>query len=286
MGEGGGGRMEVGLDGDNQAVPVTAKLGGKQLTIGQMMEDRNSQDAGGTGQKKMLSSETLELLAKRAEVINQQAAAGEQPAQPAGPNPADQPQQQPQPQPQAQPQAQAPPVVAPVDQDPKLEPAPTTEESLLISGTNTNPYDDPKLKEAIEKRLTDLSFDSLLTNREIRQTVNIRPGELEVEFRSHTEGEEKYVRAVLFAEGREGTSADMFYTRQADYLLALNLAAINGIQLKGHMTDGRIDEAKFKAKLAVIESYPAQLLGLLAINNTWFEERLRKLVTEGNIKNG
>lgn len=256
-----GGRMEVNLDGSQPARPGPAKLGGPQLTIGQMLQDQ-TQQAPGPGQRKPLSPATVEGLVKRAEHIQ---------AQEATPNPEDPTQ----PQPQAQPETS----------DPQLEPAPQTGEDLLFQD-RVNPYDDPKMKEAIEARCTDLSFNSLLTNREIRQTVSIRPGELEVEFRSHTEGEEKFVRALLFAEGRDGTSADMFYTRQADYLLALNLATINGAPLSEHLTDGRIDEEKFRKKLQIIESYPAQLLGLLAINNTWFEERLRKLVTEGNIKNG
>lgn len=265
-----GGRSEVSFDGPEggpQSTPGPAKLGlGKQLTISQMVQERNQHDAK-PGQRQMLKPETVEGLIKHAEAVKAQQGQAEQEA---GPNP------------EAQPQAASPSD----SNDPQLEPAPSTDESLLFQGS-ANPYDDPKMKEAIEARCADLSFNSLLTNREVRQNVPIREGEFEVEFRSHTEGEEKYVRALLFSEGREGTSADLFYTRQADYLLALNLVSINGQNLKSHMTkEGLIDEELFKAKVKVIESYPAQLLGLLAINNAWFEERLRKLVTEGNIKNG
>jgi hypothetical protein len=265
------GKSEVSLDGDAAPQPAgPGRLGmGKQLTIGEMMAQRGG-GGGGTakpGQRDQLRPETaadLDRLHQQQNDQAEQAQAGEPQQESAAP---ESPQQD-------------------GTQEPELEPAPRTDESLLY-GTSKNPYDDPKVKEAIEKRCDDLSFNSLLTNREIQQVVPIRPTEWEVTFRSHTEGEEKYVRTLLFGEGREGTSADMFYTQQADYLLVLNLVSINGNALPNHRNnDGLIDEEAFKKKLKVIESYPVHILGFLAMNNTWFEERLRKLVTEANIKNG
>jgi hypothetical protein len=166
-----------------------------------------------------------------------------------------------------------------------FEAPPTREDDLGLFGKN--PFDDPKRRAEIEKRCDDLSFDSMILNGEVRQRVPIRLKTMEVEFRSHTAGEERYIKRLLYQLANEGTSPAHFQATLAIYNVALDIVSINGNPLTNHLnTDGTINEDGFKKKVAALERMPAVVVGDLATNDAWFNERLQKLVTEDNIKNG
>lgn len=276
------GKKEVSLDqtpGVPAAAPTSGKLGmGKQLNIRDMLEDRSKSEQKAGPRRQLSPQVQAGLTAMAAEQERRKEAQEESHAEAAVQTP-DAP----------KPQSVIPPAEAPTpgaEPEQKFEPAPVPSDELDLTGIQQNPYDDPKKRAEVEKRCKDMSFDSVLISREVRQVVPMRTG-FEVEFRAHAEHEEKYVRKILFAANNEGMSQQQFWALTTICLLVLNVVSINGDALPSHITsEGLIDPKGFEKKQAWLEKFPSQVIGFLGANNSWFEDRFRKLVTEDNIKNG
>lgn len=271
------GRREVSLEGGSNEAPrsQTRLTGGVQLNMQEMLEQQNQRPP----IKSRLSPETLHGLAN---LKAAQEAANPQPQPEEG-----QPEEG-QPDPRPVEEAPSPPSPPPADEERSPYQAPTTsEESLMGADIQSNPFNDPERRKIIEQRCADLSFDSLLMDREIRQRVPIRPGAFEPEYRSHTAGEERYIKRRLYEATQSGMSSSQFQSMLASYTLALSLVSLNETKLPSHLdSKGQIEDAKFDAKVQWIERLPAVIVGDLTTNGAWFEERLRNLLTEKSIKNG
>jgi hypothetical protein len=195
--------------------------------------------------------------------------------------------------PEAHPEA---PVVkeTPSAEDPPLPPTYTEPDMFRPAGAN--PYDTPERRKVIEARCKDMSFDDLVIHGELRQHVPIRPGVLEVEFRSYSAGEELFLRGEIYDKGkdrglnaRDMNNASIAYMEMTMTLnnLTLAITKLNGKQLPSHLDDkGEVVSEKFYAKAKTIRGLPAVVVGDLTANWGWFQERLQKLVTADAIKNG
>ena len=155
--------------------------------------------------------------------------------------------------------------------------------------SSMDPLHNPKRKKAIEERLKPLKLEDLLMKREIRQRVPIIPDTLEVTFRTIETHEDLYLKRLLFSDdqatGRYGVD------RMSVLTVAAGLVALNDQVLPDHVEEAQdgtrsINKKLFAKKVQQLDRFPVQLLSDLSVNYQWFDERVRALFTEGNLKNG
>lgn len=136
-------------------------------------------------------------------------------------------------------------------------------------------------REAIEARCEPLDLMELLVNREIRQVVPIVPGRYYPTFRTIRGDEDLEVKRLIAKE----TSSTTFVLSKMTLLnLTCGLYAINGKILPDHMKEDEFDHDAFMVKYKSIYKYPLQVLADLAVNFTWFDNRVRKLISVDTIK--
>lgn len=137
-------------------------------------------------------------------------------------------------------------------------------------------------RDAIEKRCTSMNIEDLLTQQEIRQTVPIIPGKLEVTFRSMTGQEDLYVKRRLFGMK---TSAQAVLDTLTVMNLTCSMYSVNRRPLPSHLDkDGDIQDELFDAKMKAILKMPIQMLADLSVNYSWFDRRVKKLFITDEIK--
>ena len=282
------GRGEIDLDNPGDVQPA-ARHG--QLSLQEMQQQAKASKL--SGPREPMSQATLDAMRRVAE-YNKQRAQGAQ-GTPAPPRPNSAPPEEKEDAPS--PESEAPDVASPDLQDPPLPPNPEMPEgepgTLNLTGS---PYEDSGRKKKIEGRLSDMSFDSLVQHGELRQLVPIRPGVLEVEFRSYSAGEEMFLRGEIYDTGKKKgvnarslNNASMSHVESmiSLYNVALSVTSINSKKLPEHLLEnGEVDRDKFYEKVRFIEAMPAVIVGDIVTNWRWFQERLQKLVTVENLKNG
>jgi hypothetical protein len=137
-------------------------------------------------------------------------------------------------------------------------------------------------REAIESRCDPMDLMDLLVNKEVRQVVPVVPGKYEPEFRSSGGDEDLYVKRRLSSERG---STEFILSKMTLMNLTCGLYSINGKPLPTHFTaDGDIDDEAFTVKFKLIVKYPMPLLADLAVNYSWFDKRVRKLMVVDGIK--
>ena len=137
-------------------------------------------------------------------------------------------------------------------------------------------------REAIEKRCSAMSVEDLLINQEIRQTVSIIPGKLEIVFRSITGAEDLFIKRKVF--GLKG-SAQLIFDTYSVLNLACSLYSINRRPLPTHLdAEGDPDDALFEAKKKLLLKLPIQMLADFSVNYSWFDRRVKKLFVIDELK--
>lgn len=142
-----------------------------------------------------------------------------------------------------------------------------------------------KRRGEIEARCEPMKFEDLLYKNEVQQKVPILPGKFEPTFRSFTPEESLFVKRYL---AKEQAVSDQYLLEKYNIcLLVCSLVAINDNQLPDHRNNqGEPDEKLFDAKLKTILKKSGYIIADLGINYTWFDIRVRKLVTVDGLKNG
>jgi len=171
--------------------------------------------------------------------------------------------------------------------DSEAEPRPELEFGLSEDPLGLrNLHNDPERRKTIEGRCEPMDFDDFLQHLELRQTVPIVPGKLEVTFRTPSGSEDLFVKQYI----GESSGTDRYVLdRFAAMNLALGIVHINGGKLTfpDHLDENRqVDKEQFDAKLRLLLSLPLQMLADLAINYMWFDARARELLTVDTVKNG
>ena len=137
-------------------------------------------------------------------------------------------------------------------------------------------------REAIEKRCSPMNIEDLLTNQEIRQTITLIPGKLEITFRSMTGAEDLYIKRKVF--GVKG-STQMIYDTFSVLSLCCSLFSINRRPLPSHLdAEGDPDDERFEAKKKLLLKLPIQLLADFSVNYSWFDRRVKKLFVIDELK--
>jgi hypothetical protein len=178
-------------------------------------------------------------------------------------------------------------VAVPGDTNDKGQPEKEVTEEPQDFTFNASPLASPKRRKQIESRCKDMSFEDLIINKESRQVVPIIPEKLVIEYRTHEAHEDFFIKEKIADATDKGKSRSYVLDLFALYNLALDVVSINGKPIASHLdADGKVVPDAFEKKLKHFERYPTVLLNDLSINLNWFQERVQKLLTPDNIKNG
>lgn len=142
-----------------------------------------------------------------------------------------------------------------------------------------------KRREDIESRCAPMKFEDLLYKNEVQQKVPILPGQFEPVFRSTTPEESLFIKRYIAKE--QAISDQYLWEKYNICLLACALVSINDVMLPDHrLNSGEPDEKLFEAKLKNLLKKSGYIVADLGINYTWFDVRVRKLITADGLKNG
>jgi hypothetical protein len=137
-------------------------------------------------------------------------------------------------------------------------------------------------RDLIESRCEPMDLMSLLVDREVRQVVPIIPGKYYPTFRSCGGDEDLEIKRMI---AKEQSSTTYVLAKMTIMQLTCGLFALNNKPLPSHLDkDGNFDEVAFKEKLKNLLKYPVQVLADLAVNYTWFDRRVRALISFEAIK--
>ena len=146
----------------------------------------------------------------------------------------------------------------------------------------------PKRRKAIEDRLEPMDITDMITKREIHQQVTVLPGKLNYTFRTFNQHEHLFCLQYVFDQrGSQVYAEELLNTCK----LVCALVAINGAQLPEHRKEvgtskEHIDKDAFEKKMFHVSSFPTQMIGDMSVNAIWFSERVNKLFSLDEIKNG
>lgn len=145
-----------------------------------------------------------------------------------------------------------------------------------------------KRREDIEGRLSKLDIADMVMKRELAQTVSIVPDKLSVTLRTFTQSENLWVMKYVFDfPGSALYVQELINTCR----LVCSITAINGAYLPDHRRDvgnpsEKIVKEDFEKKFYHIASMPVQLVADFSVQLMWFQDRVNKLLTLDELKNG
>lgn len=138
-------------------------------------------------------------------------------------------------------------------------------------------------REAIEARCAPISLMDLLVNQEVRQEVPIVPKKYVPTFRTMGGDEDLEVKRILASSSV--TAPTYVLGRMTLMNLTCGLYAINGKVFPSIFDkDGNFSVEAFDTKYKAVLKYPVPVLADLAVNYTWFDARVRNVLTVENIK--
>lgn len=146
----------------------------------------------------------------------------------------------------------------------------------------------PQRRETIEARLKPMDIGDLITKREISQEVIIIPDKFVVRLRTFSQRENIWVLQYLYDfPGSNLYVQELLNTCR----LVCGLVSINGQYLPDHRSDvgtptENVDREAFSTKMFHVVSFPVQLVADMSVQMMWFQDRVDKLLTMGELKNG
>jgi len=145
-----------------------------------------------------------------------------------------------------------------------------------------------KRKKVIEERLEPLDIADMIMKREIQQTIPVIPAKLNYTMRTFNQHEHLFCLQYVFdMRGSQVYAEELLNTCK----LVCSLVAINGAQLPEHRKDvgtakETIDKVAFEKKMFHVASFPTQMIADISVQAIWFTERVNKLFSLDEIKNG
>lgn len=146
-----------------------------------------------------------------------------------------------------------------------------------------NPLMSDERRDAIEDKLAQLDIGDLVAKSEITQVVPIVPG-FDVEIRTFSQKEHLWILNYLAAHnGSDRYMDEMLNTLK----LVCSITAISGRQYPDHRdNNGDVLREKFETKLNMLSALPVQVIADLGVQVSWFNDRVARLFTAENLKNG
>jgi len=147
---------------------------------------------------------------------------------------------------------------------------------------------DKDRKTKIEEKLEELDISDMITKREIRQKIPIIPGKLSYTFRTFNQHENLFCMGYVYDHPGSALQAEELLNTCK---LVCSLVEMNGTPLPEHRKFAgtpkeEIDNAAFEKKFQLVGSFPTQMLADMSVQAVWFEERVNKLFSLDNLKNG
>ena len=146
----------------------------------------------------------------------------------------------------------------------------------------------PSRRKKIEEKLEDLDIADMIVKREIQQTVTVVPGKLIYQFRTFNQHENLFcLRYVYDMSGSVAYIEELLNTCK----LVCSLVAVNGALLPDHRKGvgsdkEEVDKDLFQKKMFHVANLPVQLIADISVNAIWFNERVTRLFSVENLKNG
>ena len=148
--------------------------------------------------------------------------------------------------------------------------------SIIGDDPTADHLNNPLRRKDIESRLVPLDLIDLIVQGELRQNIPIVPGKLEIELRSPSIDEDLSVKRLMYDEkGGDRYLLDKYIVLN----LTLALVSINKQELPTHLKDGVFNEQLFLKKYGRVKKFPIQLIGDLGLQYAWFDQRVRKLLS-------
>ena len=162
-----------------------------------------------------------------------------------------------------------------------LDELPENYQSVLYQNT---PWDNKKVRRAIESRCSELSFEDLILRGRVRQTVPISKKKLEVEFQSVNSADS------LWITQNSSKLMDPFEAQVwAGYArMSMSLVRVNDKVFPDHLVDGKVEYDAFNKKHDQVMALNDRVIQMLLVNMSWFEDRISRLFVDDFdlLKNG
>ena len=143
-----------------------------------------------------------------------------------------------------------------------------------------------KLRKVIESRLDEIDIGQYLMSGEVKQTVSIIPGKLEVVFKSVTDLEESYVDTVISKEPGN-ISNRQFLRKMNELALCIHIYSVNNNKWPTVIDgDGTINEESINSRLRHIQKLSSPVFNMLTQNLSWFIDRINESLTASALGNG
>lgn len=187
------------------------------------------------------------------------------------------------------------PAAAPAPQPPTDELPPQDAEALealeVLKALNRDIMANEAERKAVEERLKPIDIAQGLMSGAFVQDVPIVPDQLVVQYRSLTTLDHYEISAKVYLKIRDRPEFEQVVGILTGlYQTVASVAKINNTVFPAHIKreGGKMvfDTAVFDQKLEDFMAYPLALCGSLGVHGQWFDDRVRKLFTTANLKNG
>lgn len=143
-----------------------------------------------------------------------------------------------------------------------------------------------KLQRAIEGRIDAIDIGEYLMSGEVKQSVPIIPGKLEVVFRTVSDLEESHIDNLISKEPSDLTNRQ-FLRKMNEYALVIHIHSVNGNKWPTIQNgDGTVNDQSIEARLKHVRKLSSPVFNLLTQNLAWFTERVNEGLTASALGNG
>jgi len=152
----------------------------------------------------------------------------------------------------------------------------------------------PDRRKEVESRLVDMDLSDLIEKDEVRQEVQIVKDKFWCQFRSLRERDYLFLNSFVskmvskkLEDGEVKKPEEIVGWVNGLCVLVASVVSLNGKQyLSIYDQSGGIDEDLFRSKFSQLLSMSAYVIADLQLNLQWFDVRVKKLLSPGDLGNG
>lgn len=164
---------------------------------------------------------------------------------------------------------------------------------LMMQRVRSDVLNNEEERKAVEARVKEMQLADGLMTGEFKQLVPIKPGALEVLFRTISPMENDEIRRHVLTQVLEDEKLSNLMGERYGFMQTVAaIVSINGQEFPKHLRTQKgqvghvFDWDVFNKKLATFMSYPTPLIHSLSTHAYWFDLRVRKLFSSTSLKNG
>lgn len=189
------------------------------------------------------------------------------------------------------PQPAAAPSKFTTEEKARLEETSDMDFDLMLARMSSDAINNEEERKAVEARVAPMNLADGLVSNEWTQHVPIKPGVLNVTFRSTTGVESEALRQLVLLETQDNPkAASMAGERLGFFQVVAAIKMINGQEYANHLvfngTMQVFDKDIFMSKVNALSMKPSLLIHSLQVHAYWFDRRVRDLFSTTALKNG